>query len=814
MCCIPWCYTFCCEPRRFYRLYKRRNQRGSSSSGDRSDNSTRSSENARIYTEKRPRERGEREQRRKRRSQSTGREKRRKSPSSSTEGHHHHHHSTPHIIVTPVVIPPPPPATSFEQWNPDPPVEEFEIFARQQSPSPPTPAAISLPTPPPTVPTSPQQPISHTPPQRTNIPPPHPSAHPLAPPSNPHRRPNPFPTTPLLFTTDLAQYLLPPSTIGPVDEDDQPQPCVDVAIYSSPASHRRERSVSRVRPRSSYGGPRDSHHSVYDDGDVPPIPGAADRDKSVYIDQTRKRRSQPEPLARGGTVFGGDTGRGRQQGDTGRGRQQGDVTRGGRKRGQSVDVYRGPPTAADFTRGQSMDLPRGGGQPVDFFSSRQSVDSTRGKAADFTRVDVSRRHHHHQVDAPPQRVQQQPIDVHPGNLVDYARDNDTQQQEQQTELDFDDFVSNVESLAREAVKEDDLQPKRCFVRERREQEEREREEQERLRGSGETHDGRRTLGDERKQKSSTKPQDFKRLPEYDFQDYQPRQQPKVSFAYDENDPIPRTYKELREHLSSHIVNQGLESIIPPDSPDPLLIARRAEAEADRICASLGISSHATPDLTKVGLYDIIVFCDDSGSMSMDNRFDDQKSIVQRISRIAQTYNKSGISLRFINFRNDDGYNNLSHGEINSAVSKVSPNGTTQLGTKLLEKVMFPFVIDPARKMELKKPVLISIITDGEPTEEDIDTFKWSILACKNQLRKLVSTQGMAYGKSAVTFQISRIGDSPESKRFLERLRNDPEVGDLIFCSDETLDKAVRDAGGESGRLNTWLTQLLAGAVTV
>lgn len=100
-------------------------------------------------------------------------------------------------------------------------------------------------------------------------------------------------------------------------------------------------------------------------------------------------------------------------------------------------------------------------------------------------------------------------------------------------------------------------------------------------------------------------------------------------------------------------------------------------------------------------------------MLADNRFDDQKSIVQRISKIAQTYNSSGISIRFINFEKDDAYNNLSHGEIDSTFASVSPDGTTRLGTKLLEKVVIPFVIEPARKMELKKPVLISIITDGE-----------------------------------------------------------------------------------------------------
>jgi hypothetical protein len=274
-------------------------------------------------------------------------------------------------------------------------------------------------------------------------------------------------------------------------------------------------------------------------------------------------------------------------------------------------------------------------------------------------------------------------------------------------------------------------------------------------------------------------------------------------------------------LSSHIVEKGLEAVIPADSMDTIEIARRAEAEADRICASLGISPYGTPDLTKIGLYDIIVFCDDSESMLKGNRFDDQKSIVQRISRIAQTYNRSGISLRFINFQDDEGYNHLNHGEINSVISNVFPEGSTKLGTKLLEKVLFPFVLNPAKRMELRKPVLISIITDGEvscaamscgsvsnlslqPTEEDIDTLKYTILATKRELGKFVNARGLPYGRSAVTFQINRIGDSPDSKRYLERLSSDPELSSLIFCNDETLDAAVREAGPDSGALNTWV----------
>jgi hypothetical protein len=86
----------------------------------------------------------------------------------------------------------------------------------------------------------------------------------------------------------------------------------------------------------------------------------------------------------------------------------------------------------------------------------------------------------------------------------------------------------------------------------------------------------------------------------------------------------------------------------------------------------------------------------------------------------------------------------------------------------------------------------------------MDTLKWTILACKRELGKLVNVRGLPYGTSAVTFQINRIGDSPGSKRYLQRLSNDPELANLIFCNDETLDAAVRKAGPDSGALNTWV----------
>ncbi|KAI5795827.1 hypothetical protein FPQ18DRAFT_325443 [Pyronema domesticum] len=859
--CSRWCLSLCCKPKGLFRCFRSSKHKKTHKS-EHSDGS----DNARIVSEKRHRDRSEkktghghgraerererpgvrtepresrevrersehrhvgesghvrstsgvREQygaQKKRRSHSAGREKRKKpSPvptptSSSTATVTGVPANSSAALVPGVLIPAPPAPTTFVPPAPSAP-----------------PVIRNIPTPPPSRPetsvASPQTPtrtrpapIMATPPAPIKV-----SRPPQNAPSTPTRpapliegkvmdgqilrKHSPPPQTPvithqtvvptrhnIITPPELAQYLVPPSTIGPL-EDDTPvaqQPVtpedtattdlsyfppvspgryVETEIFASP-SGRRERSVSRVRsersrrrsssrPRSSYGPPRDfrdSQFSLYsdasrrgDDSDgsapsVPPLPSPGER--SMFIGGHGRRRNS---------------------------RQENRI------------VIGTPPKSA----------------------GRDETDSS------------------------------------------------------------EDWISNVESMAKEALKEE-MKPKRyCPVRENRARQEREEEvrreimeaEMEREKLAQQLTPSRRASEKKKNQEGGcgrgkkagagkpipqattllhqqppsqllisnheyhpTTPPESPLFPPADGEEggelvsYVPRQYPKLSFAYDENGPLPRTYKELREHLSTHIVSSGLDSVIPADSPDPIAIARQAEAEADRICRSLGISEYATPDLTKVALYDVIVFCDDSGSMLNDHRFDEQRGIVQRISRIAQTYNKSGVSLRFINFLEDNGYNNLKHTDINGAVSSVFPAGTTRIGTKLLEKVVLPFVVEPARRGTLRRPVLISIITDGEPTEENIDTLKWAILACKHELSKNVSPRtGQAYGKSAVTFQISRIGNSPESKRYLDRLANDPDIGDLIMCVDETLDAAVRTAGPDSGKLMTWLTKLLAGAV--
>ncbi|KAF8542611.1 hypothetical protein BDD12DRAFT_658671, partial [Trichophaea hybrida] len=233
-------------------------------------------------------------------------------------------------------------------------------------------------------------------------------------------------------------------------------------------------------------------------------------------------------------------------------------------------------------------------------------------------------------------------------------------------------------------------------------------------------------------------------------------------------------------LTKHLRETGLHSLISLRDPRPHEIASVAAASAPQICEDLHLSRYATPDLTKLGLYDVIVYCDDSGSMQMENRYGALKTVVQRIARIAGAYNSTGIKIRFMNATNDDNFNGITTEEkVDACLDAVQPNGWTPLGTKLFEKVIQPLVVQKAMKGELRGPVVVSVVTDGQPLGEDAETLKRTILATKNVMSKLLTPRGQPYNPSTVIFHIARVGTSMEAKEFLESLQDDPEVKDLV-----------------------------------
>lgn len=95
------------------------------------------------------------------------------------------------------------------------------------------------------------------------------------------------------------------------------------------------------------------------------------------------------------------------------------------------------------------------------------------------------------------------------------------------------------------------------------------------------------------------------------------------------------------------------------------------------------------DLVKLALFDIILYCDDSGSMAFEeqgSRIDDLKLIIDRCSFAGALFDTDGIQVRFMNSR-VQGDNINSQQAVMQLVNQVKFSGLTPLGTALKQKIL-------------------------------------------------------------------------------------------------------------------------------
>jgi hypothetical protein len=107
-----------------------------------------------------------------------------------------------------------------------------------------------------------------------------------------------------------------------------------------------------------------------------------------------------------------------------------------------------------------------------------------------------------------------------------------------------------------------------------------------------------------------------------------------------------------------------------------------------------------------------------------------KETVKRMIPLATRLNENAVSLRFINFPGDAGFDNINEGNVDQHLGLVRPNGGTYLGQALERKVVEPLVNSLNFGTGLR-PTLVSIITDGEANDKD--AVEATIQRCKQAL---------------------------------------------------------------------------------
>ena len=244
---------------------------------------------------------------------------------------------------------------------------------------------------------------------------------------------------------------------------------------------------------------------------------------------------------------------------------------------------------------------------------------------------------------------------------------------------------------------------------------------------------------------------------------------------------------------------------PPNDPRLDRYASKAATQVDQLCAKWRVPREVGQDVVKLALYDIILYIgesfvaswrvsrliipDDSGSMQFDEggeRIKDLRLILERVAYAASLFDDDGISVRFMNWepskargpcRPDIQDRITSEQQIEELMTHVAFKGLTPMGTELRAKVIEPMVLRPARAGQLRKPVLVIAITDGQPAGEPSNTVFDVIRNVSTELSRMPQ-----YGHGACAFQFAQVGNDRQATEFLAKLDNEPGFGDIVDCT--------------------------------
>ncbi|KAK7016334.1 putative ankyrin repeat protein [Favolaschia claudopus] len=210
------------------------------------------------------------------------------------------------------------------------------------------------------------------------------------------------------------------------------------------------------------------------------------------------------------------------------------------------------------------------------------------------------------------------------------------------------------------------------------------------------------------------------------------------------------------------------------------LAKKATELKDDPSTPLG-QPDLLPKTIKVTLHQQVIYCDDSSSMKRDGRWEAQVRMVKKITQITTRVlpEGDGVALRFIN-QDVDNSEKLSLQDIGRIIDGMSwqRNGDTAIGTFLKSKILEPLVYSQlkAKPPTFKRPLLISVITDGMPSQESDDAFVDAIKECGDELSKA------GYPRESVKFMIGQIGTAKSAAAFLKGVGENPAISDMVYVT--------------------------------
>lgn len=248
----------------------------------------------------------------------------------------------------------------------------------------------------------------------------------------------------------------------------------------------------------------------------------------------------------------------------------------------------------------------------------------------------------------------------------------------------------------------------------------------------------------------------------------------------------QAYKQL---LQDCINEKGLQTFYPQGTPVLDQIAQQAAQKINQVIQRWRVQKEIANDIVKLALYDIVLYIDDSGSMQFEeegSRIKDLRLILERVSFAATLFDADGISIRFMNtdlsgVRDQQGRplqdGVATEAQIEQIMRGVQFKGLTPMGTSLRKKVIDEIVLGRAAQGQLRKPVLVIAITDGQPAGEPqnavFDTIRYAFDTLQQRYPQY---------RGGVAFEFAQVGNDEAAKKFLGKLDEDPQIGPMVDCT--------------------------------
>lgn len=230
---------------------------------------------------------------------------------------------------------------------------------------------------------------------------------------------------------------------------------------------------------------------------------------------------------------------------------------------------------------------------------------------------------------------------------------------------------------------------------------------------------------------------------------------------------------------------------------------------ENICEKWQVPLEQAIKLCKLALFDVAIYVDDSASMERmegGQRVEQLRHMLSQIAFCASLLDDDGIDIEFINAP-FSGKGIRTEREVHDLLFRVQYKYNTRLGTQLRAKILDPFV-RAAQRGQLRKPLVVITITDGEPQGEPRTTIFDVILRTDRELRKT------RYGRDAISYQFAQVGNDRQAQDFLSELDEDRRIGDLVDCTSRyelEAEEWMRKTQSHLTR-EEWLVKLLLGPV--